>query len=60
MSQENVPALLKELEGGNRYHERVTLVSATKTRHPAESDAATAPDITNTRATHNTDHTAEL
>ena len=46
MIQENVTALLKELEGGNCYHERVTLVAATKTRTPAEINEAIAAGIT--------------
>ena len=46
MIRENVTALLKELEGGNCYHERVTLVAATKTRTPAEINEAIAAGIT--------------
>ena len=46
MIRENVTALLKELEGGNCYHEKVTLVAATKTRTPAEINEAIAAGIT--------------
>ena len=46
MIRENVTALLKELEGGNCCHEKVTLVAATKTRTPAEINEAIAAGIT--------------
>ncbi len=46
MIRENVTALLKELEGGNVYHERVTLVAATKTRTPEEINEAIVAGIT--------------
>lgn len=46
MIRENVTALLKELEGGNCFHERVTLVAATKTRTPGEINEAIKAGIT--------------
>ena len=46
MIRENVTALLKELEGGNLYGERVTLVAATKTRTPEEINEAISAGIT--------------
>ena len=46
MIRENVTALLKELEGGNCFHERVTLVAATKTRTPDEINEAIEAGIT--------------
>ena len=46
MIKENVTALLKELEGGNCCHEKVTLVAATKTRTAAEINEAIEAGIT--------------
>ena len=46
MIRENVTALLKELEGGNLYGERVTLVAATKTRSAEEINEAIGAGIT--------------
>ncbi len=45
MIEENVKKLLASLEGGNCFHEPVTLVAATKTRSPEEINRAIAAGL---------------